>query len=120
MTLFHQSIDMWNKHQLIGNGFLQFSGYGMEAGDPHNFILGYLDSCGLFGFIALCVFLFRVFRLKDYNTRIDIKPLRYLMLAQIIHGLFEPVLTTSLPLSLFILICVLIIAIKREEVEIEN
>lgn len=120
IALFQKAVDMWKNHWLIGNGFLQFDGYGMEFGDPHNFILGYLASCGLFGFIALCVFLFRVFRLKDYNTRIDIKPLRYIMLAQIIHGLFEPVLTTSLPLSLFILTCILIIAIKREEVEIEN
>lgn len=120
ITLFQQAIDMWDKHQLIGNGFLQFNGYGMETGDPHNFILGYLASCGLFGFVALCVFLFRVFRLKDCNMPIVIKPLRYIMLAQIIHGLFEPVLTTSLPLSLFMLTCILIIAIKREEAEIEN
>lgn len=113
-VLYNEAFDMWKLHPIVGNGFLQFFEFGIENADPHNFILGYLASCGILGTVALFAFLIKVL-VPKYSLNWLCKPFRYAVLAQVIHGLFEPVLTTNLPLSLFLVTCILSIASKRTE-----
>lgn len=109
-----KSIDVWLEHPLCGHGFLQYAALEIENADPHNFILGYLISTGLIGTMAFLVFLIKVYNSKGSRVMLN-RAFKYAVLAQIVHGLFEPVLTQNLPLSLFIVICVLTVDSKRLE-----
>lgn len=100
-----EAYNMWKKHIFFGNGFLQFSAFNIANADPHNWVLGYLDSTGIFGTSAFAIFIIKC--LRQYNSSgIISRAFRYSIFAQVIHGLFEPILTQNLPLSLFIVICI--------------
>lgn len=100
----------WLKHPVIGNGFLQFHLYThVEVGDPHNFIVGYLASVGVLGTAAFCLFLYHTVRLpKARRGDPRLLALQTMVLAQCVHALFEPVLTTTLPIGLFLTTCMLL------------
>lgn len=114
ISLFEIAFGMWKQHPMIGNGFLQFAAYDMEYADPHNFVLGYLASVGIIGTSCLLIYIRKLLQ----NCRIlseDTRVFSLVVIAQLIHGLFEPVLTTSLPLSLFMITCSVLYLLKNGE-----
>lgn len=103
--------NMLKKHPIVGCGFWQFAEYGIQNSDPHNFVLAYLASTGLIGGISFFAFLFFSFKrinnlfiiAKDNSERIMSEISMCTLLIYVSHGLVEPSLTTSLPLSIFII-----------------
>lgn len=114
LPLYEVATNMWKQHPLIGNGFLQFSAFNMETSDPHNFVLAYLASIGIIGTICLFIYLIGILFWKSKTTN---RCLIFIVFSQIIHSLFEPVLTTSLPLSLFIVTACLLMCDKIGKIE---
>lgn len=117
--LYREAIQMWGRHIFIGNGFLQFEAFHIAYADPHNWILGYLASTGIIGTIALIIFMVKVVK-RNKTVGTLSRAFRYGVLAEIIHGLFEPVLTQNLPLSVFVVICILAHLSKKTELCCEN
>jgi len=103
--------DMFKSHPIIGCGFWQFSAYGINFGDPHNFILAYLASTGLIGFGGFIFFLVSIYKRIErcYSQATDLysKVLAEVSMSTLMiycsHGLVEPSLTTSAPLTIFII-----------------
>lgn len=109
--IYKQSIEMWRLHPFIGNGFGQFISFGIVANDPHNFVLGYLASCGLFGLLGFLLFIGNILMNCGNNTQLSFA-IKTAIIVQIIHGLFEPVLTTGLPLTVFVCFCCILISLR--------
>lgn len=111
--IYSQTINLWKKHPLIGNGFLQFYSNNISTGDPHNFILGYLASVGIIGTLFFLLFLFFLLSFKSDSIPLT-RTIKFTLVSQIIHGLFEPVLTTNLPLALFIIFVSYLISLNSK------
>lgn len=104
--------EMFCEHPLIGCGFWQFGVNGIREQDPHNFIFSYLASTGLIGVTGFVLFLVHIYRRinKNYEQRKE----KYSgLLCEITmtafwitvgQGLVEPTLSTSAPLSIFMLL----------------
>lgn len=117
--LYRETIQMWARHIFIGNGFLQFEAFQIAYADPHNWILGYLASTGIIGTVALIIFMVIVVK-RNKTVGTLSRAFRYGVLAEIIHGLFEPVLTQNLPLSIFVVVCMLAYLSKKTELCYDN
>lgn len=103
--LYIRALNMWKYHPLFGNGFLQFDAMGRMS-DPHNWVLGYLDSTGVIGTVGFIIFIIIVIK-PIRQVSVSNNSFRYGVIAQVIHGLFEPVLTQNFTLSFFIVICII-------------
>lgn len=101
--IYQQALEFISLHPIVGNGLNQFGalrGSYMQE-DPHNWVLYYLMSVGIVGFIF---FMFYLFLMLFSSLRS--KELIYLkasIIVMVIHGLFEPTLSTSLPFLLFVI-----------------
>lgn len=108
---YKKALDMYLLHPIIGCGFWQFDFYGVEYSDPHNFVLAYMASTGTVGFLGMFIYLVSIYRrlTRVYNENAgEMKVMAEITMCGfiifVIHGLVEPTLTTSAPLSIFILL----------------
>lgn len=101
--IYQQALEFMSLNPIVGNGLNQFGalrGSYMQE-DPHNWVLYYLMSVGIIGFIFFMSYLLLIL-----FSSLRIKELIYLkasIVVMVIHGLFEPTLSTSLPFLLFVI-----------------
>ncbi|MDE7339983.1 MAG: O-antigen ligase family protein, partial [Lachnospiraceae bacterium] len=114
--------EMFQEHPFIGNGFWQFYAKGIAEKDPHNFLLAYLASTGIVGCTGFLLYL--VVTYKRWINSLKMKMDNSKLLCEIgitasiifiVHGFVEPSLSTQAPLSIFILLALLPVKIKKEK-----
>ncbi|MFP7277870.1 O-antigen ligase family protein [Exiguobacterium indicum] len=118
--IYKEALKYFNYHPIIGNGLYQFGplkgSYTIE--DPHNWVIYYLLSTGIVGTLLFCL---TILTLLNGNRSIDrLNFIKYGALATIIHGLFEPTLSTSLPLLLFFITSSIYFHINNQQQNQEN
>lgn len=125
IELYRIAWKMFKEHPIIGCGFWQFGANGISVLDPHNFLLCYMASTGVIGTGGFLIYLFFVYkRLKDaYVDSGSTEPKHSKILTELSmmsfwiilgQGIVEPTLSTSFPLSIFILLTSLPTYVKTE------
>ncbi|MBD5454880.1 MAG: O-antigen ligase family protein [Lachnospiraceae bacterium] len=115
---------MFRAHPIIGNGFWQFYLNGIPGKDPHNFLLAYLASTGMIGAIGFLVYLVSAYRRlsaafknKTGNSKLLCEIAIISFIIFVVHGCVEPSMSTQAPLSIFILITLLPVNLKKSSNE---
>ncbi len=120
--IFKMAWKMFYEHPIIGCGFWQFEIHGNIYSDPHNFILSYLGSTGIIGTMAFMGYLISCYKRLNYEYEHSDKYSKLLseivmvsFLITVGHGMVEPTLSTSAPLTIFILMTSLPTLISKEK-----